>query len=33
VFDFTADVVTVGGKPQARAGRAVRANPKLERVK
>jgi nicotinate phosphoribosyltransferase len=33
VFDFTADIVQVGGKPQARAGRAQRANPKLERVK
>lgn len=32
-FDFTADVVQVGGKPQARAGRTLRANPKLERVK
>jgi nicotinate phosphoribosyltransferase len=32
-FDFTADIVMVGGKPQARAGRALRENPKLERVK
>jgi nicotinate phosphoribosyltransferase len=32
-FDFTADVVTVGGKPQSRAGRKVEPNPKLERVK
>ena len=32
-FDFTADVVTVGGKPQARTGRALSPNPKLERVK
>lgn len=32
-FDFTADVVQVGGKPQARAGRTQRDNPKLERVK
>lgn len=32
-FDFTADVVMVDGKPQARAGRALHANPKLERVK
>lgn len=32
-FDFTADVVQVSGKPQARAGRALRPNPKLERVK
>jgi nicotinate phosphoribosyltransferase len=33
VFDFTADVVAVDGKPQARAGRKLRENPKLERVK
>jgi nicotinate phosphoribosyltransferase len=32
-FDFTADVVQVGGKHQARAGRNLRPNPKLERVK
>jgi nicotinate phosphoribosyltransferase len=32
-FDFTADVVQVGGKAQARAGRALLENPKLERVK
>jgi nicotinate phosphoribosyltransferase len=32
-YDFTADVVLVGGKAQARVGRAVRENPKLERVK
>lgn len=32
-FDFTADVVRVDEKPQARAGRALRENPKLERVK
>jgi nicotinate phosphoribosyltransferase len=32
-FDFTADVVLVDGKPQARTGRQVRENPKLERVK
>lgn len=32
-FDFTADVVLVDGKPQARAGRALRKNPRLERVK
>ena len=31
--DFTADIVQVGGKHQARAGRALRPNPKLERVK
>jgi len=33
MFDFTADVVTVDGKPEARAGRELRQNPKLERVK
>ena len=32
-FDFTADVVQVGGKAESRAGRALRENPKLERVK
>jgi nicotinate phosphoribosyltransferase len=32
-FDFTSDVVTVDGKPQARSGRQLRENPKLERVK
>jgi nicotinate phosphoribosyltransferase len=32
-FDFTADIVAVAGKPQARAGRQHRENPKLERVK
>jgi nicotinate phosphoribosyltransferase len=32
-FDFTADVVAVAGKPQARVGRKPRENPKLERVK
>jgi nicotinate phosphoribosyltransferase len=32
-FDFTTDIVQVGGKPQARAGRRLRENPKLERVK
>ena len=32
-YDFTADVVQLGGKPQARAGRKLRPNPKLERVK
>ena len=32
-FDFTADVVQVEGKPQARAGRVLRPNAKLERVK
>lgn len=33
IFDFTADVVLVEGKPQARAGRQLLENPKLERVK
>ena len=32
-FDFTADIVSVAGKSQARAGRKLRENPKLERVK
>lgn len=32
-FDFTSDVVVVDGKAQARAGRHLRDNPKLERVK
>jgi nicotinate phosphoribosyltransferase len=32
-FDFSADIVQVGGRAQARAGRVLRANPKLERVK
>lgn len=32
-FDFTADIVAVGGKAQARAGRRPRDNPKLEKVK
>lgn len=32
-FDFSADVVQVGGKPESRAGRKLRENPKLERVK
>lgn len=32
-FDFTADVVAVAGKPQARSGRKLTENPKLERVK
>ncbi len=31
-FDFTADVVMVDGAPVAKAGRAYRANPRLERV-
>lgn len=32
-FDFTADVVQLDGKAQARAGRRLRENPHLERVK
>jgi len=32
-FDFSADVVQLGGKAEARAGRKLRPNPKLERVK
>lgn len=32
-FEFTADIVMVEGKPQSRAGRAPRANQRLERVK
>jgi nicotinate phosphoribosyltransferase len=32
-FDFTADVVQLNGKPEAKAGRRLRENPKLERVK
>ncbi len=32
-FDFTADVVQVNGKPQAKQGRKLRENPRLERVK
>ena len=32
-FDFTADVVQLNGKPQAKAGRALRENPRMERVK
>ncbi|HEV2672582.1 MAG TPA: hypothetical protein VGU74_15920, partial [Gemmatimonadales bacterium] len=31
-FDFTADVVMLGGKPCAKVGRAYRPNPRLERV-
>jgi nicotinate phosphoribosyltransferase len=31
-FDFTADIVMVDGKPQAKAGRSVSANPRLVRV-
>jgi nicotinate phosphoribosyltransferase len=32
-FDFTADIVQVNGKPQAKAGRKFSENPRLERVK
>ncbi|MEO6879052.1 MAG: quinolinate phosphoribosyl transferase, partial [Gemmatimonadaceae bacterium] len=32
-FDFTADIVQVNGKAQAKAGRKVIENPRLERVK
>jgi nicotinate phosphoribosyltransferase len=32
-FDFTADVVTLDGKPQSRRGRQLRENSKMERVK
>lgn len=32
-FDFTADIVQVNGKAEGKAGRRVRPNPRLERVK
>ena len=32
-FDFTADVVQVNGKAESKAGRRLRENPRLERVK
>jgi nicotinate phosphoribosyltransferase len=32
-FDFTADIVQVNGKPQAKAGRSLRENSRMERVK
>jgi nicotinate phosphoribosyltransferase len=32
-YDFTADVVQLNGKPQSKAGRTLRDNPRLERVK
>lgn len=32
-WDFTADVVRLNGKPEAKAGREFRANPRLERVR
>src|SRR3954465_12671303 len=31
-YDFTADIVAVDGKPQAKAGRALRENPRLAKV-
>jgi nicotinate phosphoribosyltransferase len=31
-YDFTADIVTVDGKPQAKAGRALKENPRLAKV-
>lgn len=32
-WDFTADIVQVNGKPESKAGRTLRENPRLERVK
>lgn len=32
-FEFTADIVQVNGKAQSKAGRTLRENPRLERVK
>jgi hypothetical protein len=32
-FDFTADIVQVNGKAEAKAGRTLRPNARLERVK
>jgi nicotinate phosphoribosyltransferase len=32
-WDFTADVVRLNGKPEAKAGRELRGNPRLEKVK
>jgi nicotinate phosphoribosyltransferase len=32
-FDFTADIVQVNGKAEGKAGRRLRPNPRLERVK
>jgi nicotinate phosphoribosyltransferase len=32
-FDFTGDVVSVDGAPQAKVGRELRPNPKLDRVR
>jgi nicotinate phosphoribosyltransferase len=31
-FDFTADIVSVNGEPQSKAGRRALKNPRLERV-
>ncbi|HEU4642176.1 MAG TPA: nicotinate phosphoribosyltransferase [Gemmatimonadaceae bacterium] len=31
-FDFTADIVLVDGRPESKAGRSYRPNPRLERV-
>ena len=31
-YDFTADIVMVDGKPQAKAGRALKENPRLAKV-
>ena len=32
-FDFTADIVRVNGNAEAKAGRSLRPNPRMERVK
>jgi nicotinate phosphoribosyltransferase len=32
-FDFTGDIVMVDASPQAKVGRELRANPKLDRVR
>jgi nicotinate phosphoribosyltransferase len=32
-FDFTADIVQVNGKSESKAGRSLRPNPRMERVK
>jgi nicotinate phosphoribosyltransferase len=32
-YDFTADVVQLDGKPQGKAGRELRPNPRMEKVK
>ena len=32
-FEFTADIVQVDGKAESKAGRSLRPNPKMERVK